>query len=189
MLAHSFDRFYVVTKFILPSIKDLKFSNLNYDNACAYLDKKNGHDEVTKKYTLDFAFCKKSEPYVEYNRKQIKAYNNTVHHILKNEIDLILLQLPAKPKCGIITTLVSGFIGLAYEGISSFLHNRRHKAMHKAVKAMDSKTTIQCNKLIHLEDSMEVYCIYNAETLEQLINTVHCIHNTTSSNEKLFAGQ
>ena len=26
MLAHSFDRFYVVTKFILPTIKDLKFS-------------------------------------------------------------------------------------------------------------------------------------------------------------------
>ena len=40
MLAHSFDRFYVVTKFILPSIKDLKFSKLNYDSTCAYLDKK-----------------------------------------------------------------------------------------------------------------------------------------------------
>ena len=37
MLAHYFDRFYVVTKFILPSIKDLKFSKLNYDDTCAYL--------------------------------------------------------------------------------------------------------------------------------------------------------
>ena len=27
------------------------------------------------------------------------------------------------------------------------------------------------------------------QTLEKLINTVHCIHNFTSSNEKLFAGQ
>ena len=34
-----------------------------------------------------------------------------------------------------------------------------------------------------------MYGIYNAETLEQLINTVHHIHNTTSSNEKLFAEQ
>ena len=40
MLAHSFDRFYVVTKFILPSIADLKFSKLNFDNTCAYLDNK-----------------------------------------------------------------------------------------------------------------------------------------------------
>ena len=36
---------------------------------------------------------------------------------------------------------------------------------------------------------MLVYGIYNAETLEKLINTVHSIHNTTSSHERLFAGQ
>ena len=31
--------------------------------------------------------------------------------------------------------------------------------------------------------------VYNAGALEQLINTVHHIHNTTSPTEKLFAGQ
>ena len=40
MLTHSFDRFYKVTKFILPSIGDLNFSKLNYDNTCAYLENK-----------------------------------------------------------------------------------------------------------------------------------------------------
>ena len=40
MLANSFDRFYVITKFILPSIGDLNFSKLNSDNICAYLDNK-----------------------------------------------------------------------------------------------------------------------------------------------------
>ena len=34
---HSFDRFYVVTKFILPLMGDLKFSNLNYDNAHVHI--------------------------------------------------------------------------------------------------------------------------------------------------------
>ena len=34
-----------------------------------------------------------------------------------------------------------------------------------------------------------MYGIYNAETLEKLIKTVHKIHNTTSSHEKLFAGE
>ena len=42
---------------------------------------------------------------------------------------------------------------------------------------------------MQLENSMVIYGIYNAGTLEQLINTVHHIHNTTSSNEKLFAGK
>ena len=45
MLAHSFDRFYVVSKFMLPSIGDLTFSNLNYDNMCAYLDNKSAQTQ------------------------------------------------------------------------------------------------------------------------------------------------
>ena len=125
MLAHSFDRFYVVTKFVLPSIGDLKFSTLNYDNTCAYLDNKNMCNIESKTHILDLRkFCKKIEPFVLYYKRLIKSYNNTVHNILENEINLILPQIPRKQKCGIITTLVSSFIGLAYEGISSFLHHK-----------------------------------------------------------------
>ena len=54
---------------------------------------------------------------------------------------------------------------------------------------MDSKTTIQHNKLMQLENSMLMYGVYNGETLEKLINTEHNIHNTTSLHERLFAGQ
>ena len=58
MLAHSFDRFYIVTKFILPSIGDLNFSKLNYDNTYAYLDNKNTHSNESKKHMLDLiTFC------------------------------------------------------------------------------------------------------------------------------------
>ena len=57
------------------------------------------------------------------------------------------------------------------------------------MKALESKTTVQHNKLMHLEDSMVMYGIYNVETLEKPINTVHCIHNFTLLNEKIFAGQ
>ena len=48
MLMHLFDRFYVVTKFILPSIKDLKFSKLNYDNTYAHLDNRNAQKTETR---------------------------------------------------------------------------------------------------------------------------------------------
>ena len=54
---------------------------------------------------------------------------------------------------------------------------------------MDNKANIQCNKLMQLKNSMLMYGIYNAETLEKLITTVHNIHNTTSSHERPFAGQ
>ena len=52
---------------------------------------------------------------------------------------------------------------------------------------MDHKANIQHNKLMKLENSMLMYGVYNAETLEKLINMVHNIHNTTSSHERLFA--
>ena len=37
MLSYSFDRFSVVTKFILPTIDDLKFSPFDFDSECSYL--------------------------------------------------------------------------------------------------------------------------------------------------------
>ena len=120
----SFDRFYVVTKFILPSIGDLKFSKLNYDNTCTYIDNKNTHSTKTRRYMLDLmTFCKKIEPFVMYYKRLIKSYNHMAHNILENEINLILPLAPKKQKHGIITTLVSSLVGLAYEGISSFLHH------------------------------------------------------------------
>ena len=40
MLAHSFDRFYKVTKFMLLTIGDLEISKLDFDYACAYMGKR-----------------------------------------------------------------------------------------------------------------------------------------------------
>ena len=54
---------------------------------------------------------------------------------------------------------------------------------------MENKATIQHNKLMQLENSMLMYGIYNVEILEKLINTVHNIHNMTSSHERLFVDQ
>ena len=74
MLAHSFDRFYVVTKFILPSIGDLNFSPLHCNNTCAYLVSKNVCDTESKKHMLDLiTFCKKIEPFVLYYKHLIKS--------------------------------------------------------------------------------------------------------------------
>ena len=141
---HSFDRFYVVTKFMLPSLGDLKFFDINYDNTCAYLDNRNAQNTETQKYILDLkTFCRKIEPFVIYYKRVIKPYNNTVHNISGKEINLLLPQMPRIQKRGIITTPVSSFMDLAYEGISSFLQNKRNKALHQAINVMDTKADIQ----------------------------------------------
>ena len=63
---------------------------------------------------------------MSFYKMQINAHNKTAHHILKNEVDLILSKFSKgrKSKREIFSASISGFIGLAFEGISSFLHNK-----------------------------------------------------------------
>ena len=57
------------------------------------------------------------------------------------EIPLILpkFQKNKKEKRGIITSLVTGFIGLPYKVKSSYLHNKRQTALKKAFIAMENQ--------------------------------------------------
>ena len=52
---------------------------------------------------------------------------------------------------------------------------------------MENKIYLQCNKFFHLEESIVMYGIYNSDTLENLINTVHKMYNQTTWHENLFA--
>ena len=83
----------------------------------------------------------------------------------------------------------SKVIGLGYEGISSFLYHKRHKALHKAVDIMNKKTGIQHNQIHHLEDTVIMYGVCKLDTLKDLIDTVHRMQNFTTWNEKTFAGK
>ena len=189
MLAHSFDRFYIVMKFMLPSMGDIKFSNLNFDHSCTYMNKKYAPNMDSSKYLAELkTYCNKIKPFVSHYSRLIKSYNATVYNILTNEIRPLLPHI-SKQKHGIVSTLVSGFIGLAYEGISSFLQRKCEDALQKAMIAMNNEADFQHNRLLKLDNTMLMYGIYNAETLEKLINTVQEIHNVTSSHERLFAGE
>ena len=108
MLSHSFDRFYVVTKFILPTIKDLKFSPIDLDSECNYLNA----DLDRHRYPINYLpniknCCTKIVPFVYFYKKQIDSYNKTAHDTLAKEIPLILSNFPKnrKEKRGIILHL------------------------------------------------------------------------------------
>ena len=77
----------------------------------------------------------------------------------------------------LISALVSGFIGLAFEGISSYLHYKRQKALQKATHTMNNRLNIERNRVFQLEDSMIMYGVYNVDTLEKLIQMVHKMNN------------
>ena len=88
----------------------------------------------------------------------------------------------------IISALISGFIGLAFEGISSYLQYKQQRALQQAMHTVNKRINIEQNRVFHLEDSMIMYGIYNVDTLEKLIQMVHKMNNRSVWYEKLYAG-
>ena len=82
MLAHSFDRFYVVTKFMLSTIGDLKFSTLDFDYTCMYMKREYAPNTDSRKYLLELkTYCNKIKPFVTYYSKLIQSHNKTTHNL------------------------------------------------------------------------------------------------------------
>ena len=111
---------------------------------------------------------------------------------MQNKIGLILPNFNNRKKrflTTILGTVATKIIGLAFEGISSFLHHKRHKALQKAVNALNSGTNIDHNKVYHLEDTMIMYGKYNSDTLMELVNTVHQMQNVTMWKETVFVSE
>ena len=94
MLAHSFDRFYIVTKFMLPSMGDIKFSKLNFDHTCACMNKEYAPNMDSRKYLTELkTYCNKIKPFVSHYNNLITSYDTTIYNILENEIKPLLPQI------------------------------------------------------------------------------------------------
>ena len=174
-------------------MKDLHLTTVQFDSKCSYLDM-----GIDKNNLLSSSYLPKLLAYSEmivhseeFYKKQIAYYNSTAYEVLANEIDLILPTFLRDRRYERYNFFcyISGAIGLAYEGISSFLHYKRYKTLIKAVKAMERKADIQHNEIFHFEDTMIMYGIYSSDTLAQLIETVHRMQNTTSWYERTFVGK
>ena len=188
MLAHSFNRFYVVTKFEMSKIEDLKLTAFTFDLTCSHLVE----DKIFMQKYLKH--CQRIVPYVRFYQKQIEYYNRTAYNILQNEIGLILPTFTESNRkkrflSAVLGTVASKIVGLAFEGISSFLHHKRHKAFKGAIKQINERQNIEHNKVYHLEGTVIIYCKYNSDTLTDLSNMVHRMQNLTSLKEKLFVGK
>ena len=191
MLSHSFDRFYIVAKFELPKTKDLRHATFKFDFECSYAN----HTSSNTNYAKFLKYCMKIMLYAQLYQRQIQYYNRTAYDTLTNDIGKILPKFLTDNRqkhgailASILGSVASKVIGLAYEGISSFLHHKRHKALHKAVAVMNKKTDIQCNRIHHLEDTMIMYGVYNSDTLTDLIDTVHRMQNFTTLQENCMTG-
>ena len=70
ILAHSFDRFYIVMKFVLPTMEDLKFSPIKFYSTSNYLNVKVDRNHFPTQFILNFkSYCRKIVLFIDFYKK------------------------------------------------------------------------------------------------------------------------
>ena len=80
MLTHSFDSFYVVTKYEIPKVEHLQFTTFAFDLMCNHLN-------ISKKsYLLRYIrHCRRIAPYIKFYKQQLNYYNQTAYNLLQTK--------------------------------------------------------------------------------------------------------
>ena len=87
MLAHSFDRFYVVTRIEIPKVSDLNLTMFQFDYNCSHDTKFKVPSIIKDMFTV---YCKNIIPYMYLYKHQVEYYEKMVYNILEKDIGLIL---------------------------------------------------------------------------------------------------
>ena len=135
MLAHLFDRFYVVTTIEIPNVSDLNLTVFQFDYNCrhvAYIEKDTKFKIPSTIKDMFKVYCRNIIPHMYLYKHQVEYYEKTVYNILEKDIGMILpkfrnMENNAQskwPKRQIISALISGFIGLAFGHISSYFQRK-----------------------------------------------------------------
>ena len=135
MLSHSFDRFYIVTKIEIPKVSDFNLTLFQFDYSCSHVVNIEKGTRFTILSTIKEMFdahCRNIIAYMYLYKHQVEHYEKTVYEILVKDIGLILPKFEdrgknIKQRCQkrqIISALISGFIVMAFEGISSFSQHK-----------------------------------------------------------------
>ena len=93
MLAHSLDRFYVVTRIEIPKVSDLNLTMFQFDYNCSHVTniEKDTKFKVPSTFKDMFkVYCKNIIPYMYLYKHQVEYYEKIVYNILEKDIGLIL---------------------------------------------------------------------------------------------------
>ena len=139
ILSHSFDRFYVVTKIEIPKVSGLNLTLFQFNYNCSHvvnIEKGTRFKILSTIKEMFEVYCRNMIPYMYLYKHQVEYYEKTVYEILEKDIGMILPKFEdreknvkqKRQKRQIIPALISGFIGLAYEGILSFysINEKKH---------------------------------------------------------------
>ena len=124
-----------MTRIEIPKVSDLNLTVFQFDYNCSHVT----HIEKDTKFKIPSTikdifnvYCRNIIPYMYLYKHQVEYYEKMVYNILEKDIGMILPKfgntennIKSKcPKRQIISALISGFMGLAFEGILSYLQHK-----------------------------------------------------------------
>ena len=93
MLAHSFDRFYVVTRIEIPKVSELNLTLFQFDYNCSHvinIEKDTNFKVPSTINDMFKVYCKNIIPYMYLYKHQVEYYEKILYNILEKDIGLIL---------------------------------------------------------------------------------------------------
>ena len=124
-----------MTKVEIPKVSDLNLMLFQFDYNCSHvvnIEKGTRFKILSTIKEMFDVYCRNIIPYMYLYKHQVEYYEKMVYEILEKDIGLILPKFEDREKNvqhkfqkrQIISALISGFIGLAFEDILSFIQHK-----------------------------------------------------------------
>ena len=86
LLHHNIHRVWIITKVVLPKLKDVKFPDINFDPDCKFVDHLKNSMAASKHVNSIRSICKSMKPLVTLLKQKELYYESAIKGILKEEI-------------------------------------------------------------------------------------------------------
>ena len=218
LLHHNIHRVWIITKVVLPKLKDVKFPDINFDPECKFVDHLKNSMAASKHVNSIRSICKSMKPIVTLFKEKELYYENAITGILKEEIPWSLhgsghshtgrtfqdpvsagqrflcstmRETPVRKKKALsaLFPAIAGLATIAVESLNSFLQRKRNKAMASGMMAIRQDQSLAWNSLKQLEKDFLLYGKYNVAQLQDVVSTVNGLQNRTMQLERLLTGQ
>ena len=86
LLHHNIHRVWIITKVVLPKLKDVKFPDINFDPECKFVNHLKNSMTTAKHVNSIRSICKSMKPIINLLKEKGLYYESAIKGILKEEI-------------------------------------------------------------------------------------------------------
>ena len=86
LLHHNIHRVWIITKVVVPKLKDVKFPDISFDPDCNFVDQLKSSIQASKHINSIKSLCKSLKPLITLLKQKELYYEKAIKDILKEEI-------------------------------------------------------------------------------------------------------